>query len=613
MLARTTALVTLVSAATAVPLAPEGELLLSTFDGASGTTQTWRSENDPVMGGVSTGSDKVEGGHLEWSGEVKIVPKLQAPGFCTVRTQATFPDISSYEGLIIKARLKAGTLTSLKISMDSSVRSSPRQGEFEGRFKFSGTNGAMQTIFVPFSSMSQSWRGQKEGGPPSAKQLAKITGLGFNQDGVAGKFDYEIVSIAAGNGAPAPSPSPSPPPSTQDVIAKFSAGKEQGARWEAVNDPVMGGQSTGHFKVQGDSGMWTGDVKIVPKLRAPGFCRLQGDIAKTDLSAFDGLLFAMKGQGAPLKTLVAVVETRGLLRSGQWTAPVAISARGEAFVEWSAFKPFTIRPEPGSAPTKAQLRDVVQVGLLADGTAGEFELQLTSVKAVGRPGPTPPTPAPSAGLDLFKFGAGAKAWRVTNDPVMGGRSKSEFTVGTDAAGHANVGLFSGDVAIVPSLRAPGFCNAFVGIPTKDASEYDAIEITLRSHGPLTAFKSSWGGKGVPKDPNCHHPGCQYQTGSSEGRDPLHRVHLRVERLHRGVHRSRSQVLRSLGLAQHLPHQDGLERDHADRDLGGGHGRRLRAGYLWGEGRQDGGDRYGRPDGSLAPHRLALPASHWISQ
>jgi hypothetical protein len=96
---------------------------------------------------------------------------------------------------------------------------------------------------------------------------------------------------------------------------------------------------------------------------------------------------------------------------------------------------------------------------------------------------------------------------------MGGRSKSSFAVGTDGAGNKNIGLFSGDVAIVPSLKAPGFCNAFVTIPNKDASQYDAIEITLRSHGPLTAFKSSWGGKGVPKDPNCHHPGCQYQTGS----------------------------------------------------------------------------------------------------
>ena len=96
---------------------------------------------------------------------------------------------------------------------------------------------------------------------------------------------------------------------------------------------------------------------------------------------------------------------------------------------------------------------------------------------------------------------------------MGGRSKSTFTVGTDGAGNKNIGLFAGDVAIVPSLKAPGFCDAEVKIANVDASTYDAIEIIMRSHGELTAFKSSFGGKGVPKDPNCHHPGCQYQTGS----------------------------------------------------------------------------------------------------
>ena len=34
-----------------------------------------------------------------------------------------------------------------------------------------------------------------------------------------------------------------------------------------------------------------------------------------------------------------------------------------------------------------------------------------------------------------------------------GRSKSKFSVGSDATGAKNVGLFNGDVAIVPSLKA----------------------------------------------------------------------------------------------------------------------------------------------------------------
>ena len=106
-----------------------------------------------------------------------------------------------------------------------------------------------------------------------------------------------------------------------------------------MNDPVMGGQSSSTFRVQGDVGVWSGEVKIVPKLHAPGFCRLQGEIAKTDLSSYDGLLFDVSGQGAPLKTLVAVIEARGLLpgRSGQWTAKISLDAAGSAFVAFDAF------------------------------------------------------------------------------------------------------------------------------------------------------------------------------------------------------------------------------------------------------------------------------------
>ena len=143
------------------------------------------------------------------------------------------------------------------------------------------------------------------------------------------------------------------------------------------------------------------------------------------------------------------------------------------------------------------------------------EFAASSAPPAPGPGPSPsPSPPSNKGIDLFDFGAaGVKPWRVTNDPVMGGRSKSTFVVGSDAAGAKNVGLFSGDVAIVPSLKAPGFCNAFVEIAAVDMAAYDAIEIMVRSHGALTAFKSSWSGKDVPKDPDCHHPGCGETPGS----------------------------------------------------------------------------------------------------
>ena len=359
----------LLAGVSAVPQLRAG-VALTTFDGAAATSQTWSAENDPVMGGRSESTFTVAGKLGQWMGEVKIVPSLHAPGFCTVRTQHDFPDISSTEGLLISARAHfpdisshggLSQLTSVKLTMESSVRLSPRQGEFEGHINLTDT---MQEHFVPFASMTQSWRGQQEGGPPTARQLAKITGLGLNEDGVAGRFNFEIQSISAGSApapGPAPGPSPSPSPSKMLELAKFARDRSEGATWEAVNDPVMGGQSTGTFKVSGDHGVWVGDVKIVPKLKAPGFCRLQGEVRKTDVGEYDGLLFETNSaQGAPLSTVLAVIETRGLLpgRSGQWTAPIKLLGEnltaGVAFVAFENFRPFGIRPEKGKAPTKAR-------------------------------------------------------------------------------------------------------------------------------------------------------------------------------------------------------------------------------------------------------------------
>jgi len=379
----------LIAGASAVPRA---NIPIAGFGQRGYPQQKWTAENDPVMGGVSVGSFGEQNGQGVWRGEVKIVPKLQAPGFCTIHTGGSqFPDMSSEDGLLVTIEQAVpGGLMDLKVSMESSVRTGPRQGEFEGKFKLRGNS--MSTYFIAFADMTQSWRGQKEGGPPTKEQLKSITRMGFNEDGVAGKFEFKIVSIAAGsNHGPAPGPTPPTPNKC--------------------------------------------DVRTSERKRCGG-------------------LFTKKEQ---CEELDCCYDPAGSL----FETKCFHSHRG-----------------PGPSPS---------------------------------PSPTPPS---GRGLTMFAFGSeGEKAWRVTNDPVMGGRSKSSFTVGTDGAGNKNIGLFAGDVAIVPSLKAPGFCNAFVEIPNKDASAFDAFEITLLSHGPLTAFKSSFGGKGVPKDPNCHHPGCQYETGS----------------------------------------------------------------------------------------------------
>jgi len=97
-------------------------------------------------------------------------------------------------------------------------------------------------------------------------------------------------------------------------------------------------------------------------------------------------------------------------------------------------------------------------------------------------------------LATFDGTATARSWRVTNDPVMGGRSSSHFTT-ADGAGH-----FVGTCAIVPFLRAPGFCKATAAGAFADASAHagGALLLSLRTRTPgYTGFKVAFSAEHMP--------------------------------------------------------------------------------------------------------------------
>jgi len=77
-----------------------------------------------------------------------------------------------------------------------------------------------------------------------------------------------------------------------------------------------------------------------------------------------------------------------------------------------------------------------------------------------------------------------REWATVNDPVMGGKSKSEFKV--DSTNH--YGVWTGVVNIVPFLKAPGFCNLQspgLGKTTEfpDLSGSSGIVIRAAEHDP----------------------------------------------------------------------------------------------------------------------------------
>ena len=70
---------------------------LVTFDGAPATTFNFVELNDPVMGGLSTGTWALNATAQAgvFDGEVVDVPSLKAPGFIKAAADGSFPDASS--------------------------------------------------------------------------------------------------------------------------------------------------------------------------------------------------------------------------------------------------------------------------------------------------------------------------------------------------------------------------------------------------------------------------------------------------------------------------------------------------------------------------------------
>merc|ERR1719424_1489556 len=81
-------------------------------------------------------------------------------------------------------------------------------------------------------------------------------------------------------------------------------------------------------------------------------------------------------------------------------------------------------------------------------------------------------------------GSSSLKWHVVNDPVMGGQSVSTFSQGK------GVGIFDGEVKIVPSLHAAGFCNLETEGTAKfpDISSTDGLAIRMRNTGKLTGVQ-----------------------------------------------------------------------------------------------------------------------------
>eukprot|EP00928_Gymnodinium_smaydae_P082951 TRINITY_DN66217_c0_g1_i1.p1 TRINITY_DN66217_c0_g1~~TRINITY_DN66217_c0_g1_i1.p1 ORF type:complete len:404 (-),score=47.40 TRINITY_DN66217_c0_g1_i1:102-1313(-) len=372
---------------------------IATFDGTKPTTLHWETVNDPVMGGQSTSEF-----HLDetrqlgiWKGEVRVVPFLHAPGFCSLQSPglyktAELPDIAGTDGVVVKVRAASNAgLTNFSIMLKSKgAKHFMQEGSYMAPFVVSSE---MEEHFVPWSAFSCSVRGQPVSWCPKLDtQLSQITGVGLSTffPGKAGSFELELDSVSARS------------LHVDDAasfidLATFDGGSAQHT-WHTENDPVMGGRSSSAFKVVDGVGDYSGTCRIVPSLQAPGFTIVMTESPLfgkfPDVSSFDGIALAVRNAGGNVTNFkFAFCDSHiNLYRCqfGSFKADFSVAqSEGtdftEVFLPWNKFSDkwseATGKHTAENPPTAASLKAISQLQVWTEGVAGDFHLQIKYIRA----------------------------------------------------------------------------------------------------------------------------------------------------------------------------------------------------------------------------------------
>ena len=111
------------------------------------------------MGGQSNSdySANSDDNSIVWSGTVKEVPSLKAPGFCNLETKKNFdhfPDGSGESHMVIVAKSTV-TYTGFKVSFAADTLN-PQFKSYKADFTMEST-GEWETIMIPFNEFSDNW------------------------------------------------------------------------------------------------------------------------------------------------------------------------------------------------------------------------------------------------------------------------------------------------------------------------------------------------------------------------------------------------------------------------------------------------------------------------
>merc|ERR1711988_1670565 len=197
--------------------------------------------------------------------------------------------------------------------------------------------------------------------------------------------------------------------STPGSLVTFDGSSGTTFKFVELNDPVMGGRSTGTWSLGNGFGILDGEVVDVPSLKAPDFIKAAADGSFPDISAFiDGSLVLSVRTSTPDFAGYRVTFVSGALSpnfacAGGGSLPLSRGCyknkftvpSGDDFTEvkipfntfsdkWSSAtgeQTTTCAEDADVCPTAAKLKKIQRVEFWGEGALGKLHLEVQSVRA----------------------------------------------------------------------------------------------------------------------------------------------------------------------------------------------------------------------------------------
>jgi len=201
-------------------------------------------------------------------------------------------------------------------------------GKFFARgFKadFTAGEGEFKTVQVPFDMFTKCWDDSTgdavktcKDSPqfcPTESRLKDLQSLTFWAEGKEADVKLDIKNIGAYGCSALKAES-------EVKLATFDGLKETSLSWRKTLDPVMGGASTGEFKItDAGTGKFSGTCNIVRSLQAPGFAKIDGTgRTLADVTGADSLLLKVKSSTPDYQGFKVAFGAPGIPRTSIFVA-----------------------------------------------------------------------------------------------------------------------------------------------------------------------------------------------------------------------------------------------------------------------------------------------------